>query len=122
MRLAVAALSSFLLLALASAWECPTVDEETQLSVAQTCVADPDGLCGESCFTAIRDAALARKDDVAVPCDGGIEGVLDLLRGCMKSQASLELDDCDGATTARLRAFADQIRCEGGGVLADTLD
>lgn len=121
MRLAFAA-PFLLLLALASAWECPTVDEDTQLSVARTCVADPDGLCGESCFAAIRDAALARKDDVAVPCDGGLEGVLDLLRGCMKSEAGLEFDDCGGETTARVRAYADQIRCEGGGTLADTLD
>ena len=120
MRLVFAA--PFLLLAPASAWECPTVDEDTQLSVARTCVADPDGLCGESCFAAIRDAALARKDDVAVPCDGGPEGVLDLLEGCMKSEAGLELDDCGGETTARVRAYADQIRCEGGGTLADTLD
>ena len=40
----------------------------------------------------------------------------------MKSEAGLEFDDCGGETTARVRAYADQIRCESGGTLADKLE
>ena len=41
------------------AFECPTIDEETMVEVAKACIADEEGLCGETCFGSVRDAALA---------------------------------------------------------------
>ena len=91
-------------------------------TVAQTCIDDPEGLCGEDCFAAIRNAALERSQDVEVPCGDGLDDVLNLLKGCMKSQAGLEWNDCGGASTQRIAEYADKIKCEGGGTLKDKID
>ena len=102
------------------AFECPTIDEETMVEVAKACIADEEGLCGETCFSAVRDAALVRAEDFEVPCGDGLDSVMDALKGCMGEQG-LEFDDCGGKTTERVLEFADKIKCEGGGTLADKL-
>ena len=102
------------------AFECPTIDEETMVEVAKACIADEEGLCGETCFGAVRDAALVRAGDFEVPCDDGLDSVMDALKGCMEEQG-VEFDDCGGKTTERVREYADKIKCEGGGTLADKL-
>ena len=124
MRAVLAASLALALLALhayhADAFECPTVDEETMVEVAKSCIADEEGLCGETCFSKVRDAALTRAGDVLVPCGDGLDSVMDALKGCMGEQG-LEFDDCGGKTTERVREYADKIKCEGGGTLADKL-
>lgn len=117
----VAAALMPLLFVAARAWECPTVDEDTQTAVARTCIADPDGLCGDTCFGAVTEAALARSGDDEVPCGEGLDDVIDALSGCM-SEVGLTLDECGGKTRQRIRDNAGSIRCEGGGTLRDVLD
>lgn len=56
-----------------------------------------------------------------VPCGDGLDDVIDLLKGCMKSQAGLEWNDCGGKSTQRIKDYAGQIMCEGGGTLADKI-
>ena len=124
MRAVLAASLALALLALhashADAFECPTVDEETMVEVAKSCIADEEGLCGETCFSKVRDAALTRAGDVLVPCGDGLDSVMDAWKGGMEAQG-VEFDDCGGKTTERVREYADKIKCEGGGTLADKL-
>ena len=108
--------------ALAAELECPTIDVDTQNSVAVACLGDDEGLCGEQCFSAIRDAALARSDDVEIACGDGLDDVLEQVKGCMKREAGLDWVDCDGRNVQRIVDYADKIKCEGGGTLADKLE
>jgi|TARA_B110000977_G_scaffold169955_1_gene220311 hypothetical protein len=105
----------------ATAFECPTIDNDTMMEVAKTCIADDEGLCGESCFSAVREAALSYdSDDFKIPCGDGLDDVIEVMKGCMQEQG-LTLDYCDGKTKEFVRAAADQINCEEGGTLADKL-
>lgn len=56
-----------------------------------------------------------------IPCGDGLDDVIALLKGCMKSQAGLEWNDCDGKSTQRIKDYADKIMCEGGGTLAEKI-
>ena len=57
-----------------------------------------------------------------IPCGDGLDDVIDLLKGCMKSQAGLEWNDCGGMATQMIKNYADKIKCEGGGTLKDKID
>ena len=70
-------------------------------------------LCGETCFGAVRDAALVRAGDFEVPCGDGLDSVMDALKGCMGEQG-LEFDDCGGKTTWRVREYADKVGASAG--------
>ena len=107
------------------AFEGPTIDEETMVEVAKACIADEEGLCGETCFGSVRDAALVRAGDFEVPCGDGLDSVMDALKGCMGEQG-LEFDDCGGKTTdasastptrSSARAGPSRISCEGSSSL-----
>lgn len=96
----------------ATAFECPTIDNDTMMEVAKTCIADDEGLCGESCFSAVREAALSYdSDDFKIPCGDGLDEVIEVMKGCMQEQG-LTLDYCDGKNE-RIRARSsgpDQLR------------
>ena len=116
--LAIALIASLVLHA--TAYECPTLDNDRLIELAKTCIADKEGLCGEKCFSAVREAALNYSDDFKIPCGEGLDDVMDVLKGCIKEQG-LTFDDCGGKTTERIREYADKVRCEDGGTLADKL-
>jgi hypothetical protein len=87
-----------------------------------TCLDDPDGLCGSQCVDALVKGALAVKDDIAVPCEGGVDGVVEnVLKKCTE-EAGQPFDPCDGAFAEQLRANAASVRCIGGGTLESTLE
>jgi hypothetical protein len=111
----------FALLGGARAWECPTFDEEKVMQVLQVCLADADGLCGDACVPALVNGALAVKDEIEIPCTGGIDGVLEnVLKRCTEENGGT-FDPCDGKVEDALRRYASETRCVEGGTLADFL-
>ena len=101
---------------------CPEFSDAKAMRVLMTCLDDPDGLCGSQCVDALVKGALAVKDDIAVPCEGGIDGVVEnVLKKCTE-EAGQPFDPCDGAFAEQLRANAASVRCIGGGTLESTLE
>ena len=107
--------------AAATAWKCPAFDENAMIATLDICVDDPGGLCGEKCVSALIRGALALKDDVVIPCEGGIAGVIEnVLKRCT-AELGGTFNPCDGRVERALRENAANARCLEGGTLADYL-
>lgn len=107
--------------AAATEWQCPAFDEDALVATLSVCVDDPDGLCGETCVAALISGALAIKDDVMIPCAGGIDGVIEnVLKRCT-AELGGTFDPCDGRVERALRENAANAKCLEGGTLADYL-
>jgi len=105
----------------AHAWECPKFDEDKIVAILQVCVADDAGLCGEQCIEALVAGSLEIKDTLKVPCDGGIDGVMEnVLKRCTEENGA-QFDPCDGKVKSVLRSNAENVQCLEGGTLADYL-
>ena len=78
------------------------------------------GICGDQCFNAITEAAIARAD-FKVPCDGGFDGAIDTLKRCI-SENGFEWQDCDGKSLEVIRGYVDKVQCIGGGTLKDKME
>lgn len=104
-----------------TAWKCPAFDENAMVETLMVCVDDPDGLCGETCVAALIRGALALKDDVVIPCAGGIDGVIEnVLKRCT-AELGGTFNPCDGRVERALRENAANAKCLEGGTLADYL-
>ena len=105
----------------ARAWECPVFDEEKVMDILMVCLEDADGLCGDACVPALINGALAVKDEIEIPCTGGIDGVLEnVLKRCTEENGGT-FDPCDGKVEDALRRYASETQCIEGGTLADFL-
>ena len=112
---------SFSCVGSATAWECPTFDEERVMDILQICIEDKDGLCGTKCIEALVNGALAVKDETEIPCEGGVEGVMEnVLKRCTEENGGT-FDPCDGNTERIVIENAANFNCIGGGTLADQL-
>ena len=117
-KLAFIAIAS--LVASAAAWECPTLNEDAVMRLVTVCVEDPGGLCGDTCIAALTKAA-TQLADVKIPCEGGVDGVLEnVLKRCTEDVGGT-FDPCDGKTRQSLVDNAAKVECVEGGTLADTL-
>jgi len=113
--LAVALASSY-----AAAWDCPKIDSDAVMKLVTVCVEDPNGLCGDTCIAALTKGA-TQMQDLKVPCEGGVDGVLEnVLKRCTEEVGGT-FDPCDGKTRQSLVDNASKVKCIGGGTLADTL-
>ena len=119
--LALVCLVSFTPGAVLANWQCPTFDGDALMETLMVCVQDPDGLCGSTCVGALVSGALSVADEIPIPCEGGISGVLEnVFKRCTEENGGT-FDPCDGAVEQQLQDNAQSVRCVEGGYLSDYL-